>query len=68
MEISKGGNAFAKNEENTLRKNPQGVFLVHRKVAETSPLTPPSKPIIFLKNRGFWGIFALFFNFAQNSI
>jgi hypothetical protein len=42
-------------------------LLVHRKVAEAHTLTPPSKPIIFLKNRGFWGIFALFFNFAQNS-
>ena len=42
--------------------------LVHRKVAEVHTLIPPSKPIIFRKNRGFWGIFALFFNFAQNSI
>ena len=47
--------------------NPWGL-LVHRKVAEAHTLTPPSKPIIFCKNQDFWGIFALFFNFAQNSI
>ena len=39
MEISKGGNAFAKNEKNTLRKNPQGVFLVHRNYVEAYTLT-----------------------------
>jgi hypothetical protein len=43
-------------------------FLVHRKVEEVCTRPPPSKPIILREKWGFWGIFALFFNFARNLI
>ena len=43
-------------------------LLVHRKVEEACTRPPPSKPIILREKWGFWGIFALFFNFARNLI